>query len=113
MKKVGITLIILGFLIPLILLLFFGDNWVPEKQVGIIYSIINSDLSLFKYKKDKIIRLEDSEGITWDDFTLIEEEGYITKKTYEKYSISFRYVAGLGLISIILGSLIIIREYYL
>jgi hypothetical protein len=110
-KKTGIFLIIIGFTLPLILLMFFGDNWVPAKQVGIIYSIMNSELKLFSYEVESD---NENGATTWGDLEKNKESNdrfaYLDVTKDKIASIPFRYVAGTGLIFIILGTSIIIKE---
>ena len=98
-KKIGAALIISGFLIPLILLLFFGDNWVPTNQLGIIFSIMNADLKFYE-----------SEYLNKTKENKYDLKRYSEKEKEERFTIPFRYAVGGGLISIISGGFILIKE---
>ncbi|PTV94429.1 hypothetical protein C8C76_1323 [Halanaerobium saccharolyticum] len=103
----GAALIISGFLIPLILLLFFGNDWVSVKQVGIIYNIMNADLRF--YESEYLNKIEqdgyvDIKKMNYEGKIYIDWEKTSEEYKEDKYTIPFRYAAGSGLISIILGS---------
>lgn len=96
-KKLGYILIILGVFLPLLLLMFFGDDWYPAKQSGIIYSILNSKIVFVEEEKHPIKFY----GKTKVDLSYLD---------VDEVSISFRYLAGSGLIFILIGSAILIKE---
>ena len=102
-KKIGAALIISGFLIPLILLLFFGDNWVPTNQLGIIFSIMNTDLKF--YESEYLNKINENK-----EYDVFDLELHAEKNKEERFTIPFRYFVGSGLISIVLGSFIFIKE---
>lgn len=97
LKKVGYILIILGIFLPLLLLMFYGENWVPSKQAGIIYSIMNAQIT---YENEDYKKLEKDN----DRFS------YLSYPNAKKYTIQFRHAVGSGLISIVLGGFILIKE---
>ena len=108
-KKIGAALIISGFLIPLILLLFFGDNWVPTNQLGIIFSIMNTDLKF--YESEYLNQINKNKKYDTDIFDLpLYSKEDKEKDKEERFTIPFRYAVGGGLISIVLGSFIFIKE---
>jgi hypothetical protein len=96
MKKIGVFLIVGGLMIPLLLLLFFGNNWVPSKKVGLLYSIMNAEIT---YKNEEYKKMEKSN----------ERFGFLNYVNAVKYTIPFRYLAGGGLIFICIGGFIFIR----
>jgi len=98
-KKIGAALIISGFLIPLILLLFFGVRWLPSRQSGIIFSIMNADLKFYE-----------SEYLNKTKENKYDLERYSEKEKEERFTIPFRYAVGGGLIFIFLGGSILIKE---
>jgi len=112
MKKIGMILIIIGLVGPIILLMFFGENWFPAGNVGIVSSIIHSEL-VFVENTDKN---EDTTKINmpdWGEDNPTENEMSDFEEYNFKISITFRYVLGLGLVSILLGSIILIKEFNL
>jgi len=118
--KTGIILIIAGIIIPLVMFLFWGDRYVP--QAGLIYNMKNSKL-VFKegYKSSKKNKtglptqeiLEDwaseDEDIKEDKGKYEEPDEYTFEFSEEK-SIPFKYVSGVGLLVVLLGVGLVIKE---